>query len=157
MSPLSEATVQERLQAAMRARAMDEVMVLRGIVAAIKNLKIERRGGGAGQTGELAEGDITQLVRREIKQREEAISFAEQAGRAELVEKNAREKRFLETFLPPALDPAELEAAIARHHGSGATSVGALMGKLKAELGARLDGKTASEAVKEFLRRQEGS
>ncbi len=31
------------------------------------------------------------------------------------------------------------------------------MGKLKAEFGARLDGKLASEAVREFLRRREGT
>ena len=156
MSPLSETSIQERLKDAMRSRAGDEVMVLRGIVAAIKNLKIERRGGGGG-SDELAEADITQLVRREIKQREEAIGFAQQGGRADLVEKNAREKQFLEGFLPQALSSDELETAIARHHRAGAASIGALMGKLKAEFGARLDGKVASEAIREFLRRQEGS
>ena len=154
MSSLDEATIQGRLTAAMRARAADEVMVLRGLVAAIKNLKIERRGGGA---GELSEADISQLVRREIKQREEAIGFAEQGGRADLVDKNTREKRFLEAFLPQALSAEELEAAIARHHQAGATAIGALMGKLKAEYGARLDGKAASEAIRNFLRREEGS
>jgi uncharacterized protein YqeY len=157
MSPLSETSIQERLKDAMRSRAGDEVMVLRGIVAAIKNLKIERRGGGGGGSDELAEADITQLVRREIKQREEAIGFAQQGGRADLVEKNAREKQFLEGFLPQALSSEELETAIARHHGAGAASIGALMGKLKAEFGARLDGKVASEAIRGFLHRQEGS
>jgi uncharacterized protein YqeY len=156
MSPLSETAIQERLKDAMRSRAGDEVMVLRGIVAAIKNLKIERRGAG-GSGDELAEADISQIVRREIKQRDEAIGFAEQGNRADLVEKNTREKRFLEGFLPQAPSPEELAAAIARHHGAGATSIGALMGKLKGEFGARLDGKVASEAIREFLRRQEGS
>ncbi len=155
MSPLDEATIQSRLQDAMRSRAGDEVMVLRGIVAAMKNLKIERRGGGGGD--ELSETDITQLVRREIKQREEAIGFAQRGGRADLVDKNTREKQFLEGFLPQALCGEELAAAIARHHQAGATAIGALMGKLKAEFGARLDGKVASEAIREFLRRQEGS
>lgn len=155
MSSLDEATIQGRLTAAMRARAADDVMVLRGLVAAIKNLKIERRGGGG--AGELSEADISQIVRREIKQREEAIGFAEQGGRADLVDKNTREKRFLEAFLPQALSAEELEAAIARHHQAGATTIGALMGKLKAEYGARLDGKAASEAIRNFLRREEGS
>jgi uncharacterized protein YqeY len=155
MSSLSESIIQERLKDAMRSRAGDEVMVLRGIVAAIKNLKIERRGAGGSE--ELAESDITQLVRREIKQREEAIGFAQQGGRADLVEKNTREKRFLEGFLPQALSGEELETAIGRHHAAGATAIGPLMGKLKAEFGARLDGKVASEAIREFLRRREGS
>ena len=155
MSSLDEAMIQGRLTAAMRARAADEVMVLRGLVAAIQNLKIERRGGGG--AGALSEADISQLVRREIKQREEAIGFAQQGGRADLVDKNPREKRFLEAFLPQALSAEELEAAIARHHQAGATAIGALMGKLKAEYGARLDGRAASEAIRNFLRREEGS
>lgn len=157
MSVLDESAIQERLKQAMRARAMDEVMVLRGLVAAIKNLRIERRGAGGGGADELGEADIAQLVRREIKQCEEAITFAEQAGRADLVDKNRSEKSFLETFLPRALSAPELEQAIAKHHQGGATSMGPLMAKLKAEFGARLDGKIASEAVREFLRRKEGS
>ncbi len=106
---------------------------------------------------ELGAAEITQILRREIKQREEAMAFAEQAGRVELVEKNAREKQYLEAYLPQALSAADLEGAIARHFAAGAASMGALMGKLKAEFGARLDGKLASEAVREFLRRREGS
>lgn len=155
MSGFSEASIQERLKEAMRRKATDEVMVLRGLVAAIKNLQIERRGGAA--SPEVGEADITQIVRREIKQRDEAIAFAEQGGRAELVEKNRAEKSFLESFLPQAVSPAELSAAIARHHAAGATSIGVLMGLLKGEFGARLDGKIASEAVREFLRTNGGS
>ena len=157
MSGLTEKTIQERLTAAMRARSANETMVLRSLVAAIKNLKIERRGAGADATAELAEADISQLVRREIKQRDEAISFAEQASRADLVDKNRAEKSFLETFLPQALSTEELEGAIAKHHTAGAANIGALMGKLKAEFGSRLDGKVASEAIKQYLNRQEGS
>jgi uncharacterized protein len=157
MSELSEAMIQGRLKNAMRSRATDEVMVLRGLVAAMKNLTIERRAGAGGSSAELGAPEITQILRREIKQREEAIAFAEKAGRADLVEKNSREKRYLETYLPQALSAADLEAAIARHHAAGATSIGPLMGKLKAEFAARLDGKLASEAVREFLRRREGT
>ncbi len=157
MSVLDERAIQDRLTKAMRARATDEVMVLRGLVAAIKNLKIERRGAAGGGVTDLAESDITQLVRREIKQREEAITFAERAGRGDLVDKNHSEKGFLETFLPQALSSAELEQAIGKHYQDGATAMGPLMAKLKAEFGGRLDGKVASEAVREFLRRKEGS
>ncbi len=156
MTTLSETVIQDRLKEAMRARASEEVMVLRDIVAAIKNLKIERLGAAAAKS-ELGEADVTQLIRREIKQREEALAFAEQGGRADLVEKNTREKRFLETFLPQALPREEIEASVARHHEAGATSIGALMAALKTEFGARLDGKVASEVVREFLRRREAS
>jgi uncharacterized protein YqeY len=157
MSALDETVIQDRLKQAMRARATEEVMVLRGLVAAIKNLSIERRGAGSNAARELDEADITRLVRREIKQREEAIAFAEQAGRADLVDKNRSEKGFLETFLPQVLSATELEQSITRHYHGGATSIGALMAKLKGEFGARLDGKVTSEAVREFLSRKGGA
>jgi uncharacterized protein YqeY len=155
MTELSESAIQERLREAMRAKATDQVMVLRGLVAAIANLKIERRGTGEAGAAPIGAAEIAQLVRREIKQRDEAIGFAEQAGRTDLVEKNRRERAFLEDFLPEAPSRQELEAAIRRHHAAGATSIGALMSKLREEYAARLEGKTASEAVREFLHRQQ--
>lgn len=158
MSALSEAMIQDRLKEAMRARAMDQVLVLRGVVAAIKNRRIERRTeAGAGDSTDLGEAEITQILRREIKQREEAMGFADQGKRTDLVEKNRREKVFLESFLPEALSTEDLAAAIARHHQAGAVTIGTLMAKLKEEFGARLDGRAASEAVRGFLRGKEGS
>jgi uncharacterized protein YqeY len=157
MSPLSEKAIQDRLTTAMRARSAGKTMVLRSLVAAIKNLKIERRAAAGGESAELAEADLTQLVRREIKQRDEAIAFAEQASRADLVAKNREEKTFLETFLPQALSMAELDDAVRKHHAAGARNIGALMGRLKAEFGARLDGKLASERIKQYLSSQEAS
>jgi len=156
MTGLSEAAIQERLREAMRAKATNQVMVLRSLVAAIKNLKIERRGAGGAGSSDLGEADITQLVRREIKQRDEAIGFAEQAARLDLVDKNREERAFLERFLPQALSGEELEAAIAKHHAAGATSIGVLMSRLKADFAARLDGRVASQAVREFLLHEKG-
>src|SRR5881397_3676892 len=56
---LSEAQLADDLTCAMKARDMPRVYVLRGLLAAAKNLKVERRGG------DLAEADLVQLVRRE--------------------------------------------------------------------------------------------
>lgn len=156
MTSLSEARIQKDLQDAMKGRAADRVAVLRVLLAAIKNRQIERRTTG-GETGQLGEAEIVQLVRREIKQRDEAIEFAERATRPDLIEKNLKERCFLEGMLPLALAPEELEAAVRRHHQGGAATIGALMAKLKEEFGSRLDGKTASAVVKEFLSRQGGS
>lgn len=152
MIALSEAGIQHGLREAMKERAERRVLVLRGLLAAIKNLKIERRGAGGAADAELGEGDIAQIVRREIKQREEAIGYAEQGGRADVLEKNRFERDLLHELLPQAVDAVELVAAVRRHHAAGATTIGALMGKLKEEYGSRLDGKTASVFVKEFLK-----
>src|SRR5207244_938042 len=77
-----------------------------GLLAAAKNLKVERRGG------DLAEADLVQLVRREIRKREEAEDFAARGGRTELVAQNRSEREMLEAYAPSGLDAAALERVI---------------------------------------------
>src|SRR5438874_13626681 len=87
---LTEQQLADDLTRAMKAREMPRVYVLRGLITAAKNLTIERRGAA------LAEADLVQLVRREIRKREEVEEFAAKAGRGELVEQNRAERALLE-------------------------------------------------------------
>ena len=86
----TEAQLQKDLQSAMKARAKDKVYVLRDVITAIKNLKVER------QRAEPTEADITALVRKEINKRAEAADFARKANRLDLIQKNEGEKAILE-------------------------------------------------------------
>src|SRR6476659_6034322 len=109
----------------MKAREMPRVYVLRGLLTAVKNLKVERRGAA------LGEADLVQLVRREMRKREEAEEFAAKAGRAELVEQNRSERAMLEAYAPARLDPGELEAQIRRIAARpDGRSIGGIMGAL---------------------------
>ena len=54
---LSEAQLNADLTAAMKARDMPRVYVLRGVITAVKNLKVEKRGQ------EVAEAELVQIVR----------------------------------------------------------------------------------------------
>src|SRR5947199_10873738 len=90
----------------MKAREMPRVYVLRGLLTVAKNLKVERRGAG------LAEAELVQLVRREIRKREEAEEFAAKAGRSELGEQNRAERALREGYVPALLAPGELEEAV---------------------------------------------
>ena len=104
--PLTEQQLADDLNRAMKARDMPRVYVLRGVIAAVKNLKVERRGA------ELVEADLSQIVRKEIRKREEAEEFALKAGRQDTVEQNRSERAMLEAYAPAQLDPATLEQAI---------------------------------------------
>lgn len=142
---LNEAQIQTDLQNAMRAREMAKVYVLRSLVAAIKNLKVEK------QVKELPEVEITGLVKKEVSKRAEALSFAEQGGRAELVEQNRAEIALLEVYLPRQLDAGELEAAIRAIAAElGTSQIGPLMAELKKRHAGQYDGKLASELVKKL-------
>jgi uncharacterized protein YqeY len=142
---LTEVQLQNDLQAAMRARDMARVYVLRGVVAAIKNLKVEK------QVAELPEAELSGLIRKEINKRAEAISYAEKGARPELVEQNRAEIALLESYLPQQLSAAELESAIASISAElGTTQIGPLMAELRKRYPGQYDGKLASELIKKL-------
>ncbi len=141
----TEAQIQSDLHGAMKARAAEKVSVLRDVIAAIKNLKVEK------MIATLPEADIVTLVRREINKRSEAAEFARQGNRPELVQKNESEKGILEAYLPQQLSAAELDAIIkALAAELGTTQIGPLMAQLRERHAGTYDGKLASELVKKL-------
>ena len=141
----TETQLRDDLQRAMKARDMPTVYVLRGLVAAIANQRIEK--GGA----ELAESDIVSLTRREAKQREEAEQYARDAGREDLVAQNQTERAILMRYLPAQLDDAELTNLVRSWLADGLQSVGPIMARLKERHAGQYDGKRASEIVRALL------
>lgn len=140
-----EAQLQADLKSAMKARDMDTVYVLRGLIAVIKNLKVEK------QISAVPEADIAGLVRKEINKRIEAADYARQANRADLVEKNEHEKRLLEKYLPQQLSAEALAAAIKAIAAElGTTQIGPIMGKLRERHAGQFDGKLASELIRKL-------
>jgi uncharacterized protein len=144
--PLTEQQLADDLNRAMKARDMPRVYVLRGVIAAVKNLKVERRGA------EIGEADLVQVVRKEIRKREEAEEFALKAGRQEAVDQNRSERAILEAYAPAQLDPSALEEAIREIAADpGARNLGAVMGALKARFAGRFDGRQASDIARRVL------
>lgn len=141
----TEAELQRDLQTAMKARAMDTVYVLRGLITAIKNLKVEK------QTPTLSEQDIAILVRREINKRVEAAEFARKGNRPDLVESNESERRLLERYLPRQLSAEALQAVIKEIAAElGTTQIGPIMAKLRERHAGEFDGKQASELIRQL-------
>lgn len=139
----SEAELQAELHGAMKARAMEKVYILRGLLAAIKNMKVEK------QTDAVTEADIAGLVRKEISKRREAAEFARKANRADLVDKNEGERALLEVYLPQQLSPAALEEIIKNLAAElGTTQIGPIMAKLRERYAGQFDGKRASELIR---------
>ena len=146
MPALTEQQLNADLTRAMKAREMPRVYVLRGLLTAIKNRRVERRGA------ELDDADLLELVRREIRQRDEAEAFAAKAGRTEIVTQNRAEREMLEAYVPPQLGAGELEQVI-RDVASTPVgrSMGAIMGALRGRFAGRFDGRQASEIARRVL------
>jgi uncharacterized protein YqeY len=136
--------LQDDLKAAMKSGETRRTMAIRGLLAEITRLEKDTRR-------EANEAEIVALVRRERGRREEALSFARQANRADLIEQNETEAKILSGYLPAEVTADELRAAIAAAIAGGAAQMGPLMKVLRDQFGARLDGKVASELAKEAL------
>ena len=143
---LTEAQLTADLTAAMKARDMPRVYVLRGVITAAKNLKVERRAAA------LNEADLVQIIRREIRQREEAEEFANKAGRTDAVEQNRAERKMLDDYVPAQLDAAALETLVRGIVAAlPSPAMGPVMAALREQHAGQFDGKQASEIVKRVL------
>src|SRR3989441_13359134 len=90
---------------AMRKQESVRLGALRMLKAALMNREIER--GRA-----LDDAESLQVVAALVKQRRDSIDQFTKGGRKDLADKEAAEIRVLEAYLPPAADPATIDAAI---------------------------------------------
>jgi len=148
-------TLQEGLDSdlkdAMRARDANKLGVLRMLKSALKNAAIEK--GGAAAT--LEDAEATQVVRKQVKQRQDSIESFEKGGRTELAEKERAEIAILQQYLPAAMSGEELSRLVRETIAElGATSkaqMGAVMKALGPKVAGRADGRTVSQEVQRQL------
>ena len=133
----------------MRRHDPIRLTALRMLKAALTNREVER--GRA-----LNDAESQQVVASLVKQRKDSIAQFTSGGRQDLADKEAAEILVLEAYLPPAIDPAAVERAVAdavRETGaSSAKDMGKVMKAVMAKLaGQNVDGKTVTELVRQKL------
>jgi uncharacterized protein YqeY len=145
--------INDELKRAMRESNDTRKTVLRLLVAQIKNTEVDARTDGRG--GVLSEADVLTLVRREIKQHEESLLEAKNAGREDLVTQQQAELDILREFLPQQLSrEAIIELArqtIAEVNATSAKQHGQVMKALQPKVKDIADGKLVNEVVRELL------
>ena len=146
-------TLQERIDAdlkdAMRAKDAGKLAVLRMLKSAVKYAAIEK------PDGVLDDASATQVIRKQVKQRQDSIESFEKGGRPELAAKEKEELTILNGYLPQGLSAEELSALVRETIAEvGATSkaqMGAVMKALQAKAAGRADGKALSAEVQKQL------
>lgn len=150
MSELSEKLTDD-MKTAMREKDKLSLNTIRMLKSAIKNAAIEKGGADA----ELDDAEISNVIRKEVKKRQDSIEQYEKAGRAELAEGEQAEIEVLNKYLPTPLSEDEMIAAVEEAISEvGATSkkeMGQVMKILQEKTGGRADGKTLSKAVMQRL------
>jgi uncharacterized protein YqeY len=148
-------TVQERIDSdlkdAMRAKDAARLGVLRMLKSALRYSAIEK----AGTKTQLDDAEAAQVIRKQVKQRQDSIEQFEKGGRPELAAKEKEELEMLNAYLPQGLDADELVKIVRETISEvGATSkaqMGAVMKAVQGKIAGRADGKTLSQEVQRQL------
>jgi uncharacterized protein YqeY len=149
LRPMSlSARIDEDIKAAMKAKEADKLGALRMLKSSLKYAVIEK---GAASEAALADTDVITVVRKRIKQCQDAIEGFDKGGRDEQAAKEKAELVLLDAYLPAALSADELSAlvreAIAETGATGRAQMGAVMKVVMAKAAGRTDGKAVNKEV----------
>jgi len=140
--------LKDDLKQAMREKDVLKRDTIRLIMSGVKQIEVDQRR-------EVSEDDVLKLIQKGVKQREDAISFAKEGGREDLIKQNKAEIDILSSYLPKQLSDEELKEAIKQIiQKVGATTIkemGKVMGVATKELSGKADGKRINLVVKEML------
>lgn len=143
----------EALKAAVKSQDKIRVSTLRLINAAIKDRDIAARTADHGKG--VTEEQILEILSKMVKQRIEAATTYEEAGRLELAEQERAEIVVIEEFLPRQLSDDEVSAAVQAaidEIGAGSLKdMGKVMGALKGKYAGQMDFGKAGALVKDKL------
>ncbi|MDY0306051.1 MAG: GatB/YqeY domain-containing protein [Desulfovibrio aminophilus] len=140
-----QARIESDFVAAYKAKESVKVAVLRMLKTAIKNRQVEL-------CRPLEDGEILDVIAKQVKQRRESIEQFNAGHRPDLAEKEAAELEQLADYLPKALSDEELAAAvdtaIAALGASGLKDMGRVMQAVTEAHKGQVDGKKASALVR---------
>src|SRR5688572_6219015 len=105
MSKLSD-QINAELKTAMLQKDATRTSALRMLKSAVMNLDIAKPGVV------ISDQDVLDLVRKQIKQRQESIEMYKKGSRLDLAKKEESEIAVLQKFLPQEMSASDLEALI---------------------------------------------
>ena len=142
----------DQMKASMKAGDSARTSTLRMIMAKLKDTDIAARPKGVDQ---VPDEEIVAMLRGMVKSRRESVELYTKGNRPELAAKEEAEIAVIESFLPPQMDAAAMEQAVAEAVAeTGAASIkdmGKVMAALKAKHAASLDMAKAGPMVKARL------
>ena len=144
--------IEEKLNAALKAKDKNTYPTLRLVVSAIKDAEIAGRTKGK---KEISDSEVSAILKKMIKQRNESCEVYKKAGRNELLDNETKEIEVISGFLPKQLSEADTkkicEEAIKSSGASSMKDMGKVMGVLKSKHADTLDFSKVSLIIKELL------
>ena len=140
--------LQEEMKAAMKNKEAVRLSVIRMIKAACMNAEIAK---GA----PLDDGEVLQIIAKELKQRQDALPDYQRAGRPEMLTRLNEEIALIKSYLPQPLTEDELKAVIretiAETGAAGPKDIGKVMSVLMPKVRGRADGQVVNRLLRELL------
>ena len=144
--------IESKLNEALKAKDKSTYPTLRLIVSAIKDAEIAGRSKGQ---KEVTDSDVTAILKKMIKQRNESCEVYKKAGRKELLESETREIEVISIFLPKQLSEEETrkicQETVKAVNASSMKDMGKVMGALKSKHADTIDFSKVSSIIKELL------
>ncbi|MDP3912022.1 MAG: GatB/YqeY domain-containing protein [Gemmatimonadales bacterium] len=142
------ARLPEQLRTAMnearKNRDQARTLLLSTILSDVQNREIELKHP-------LSDDETAEVLRRGVKRRRESIELYDQGARPELAARERAEVAMLEAFLPAAVPPDEIRAAVREAVAAGASDIGKVMAAVMPRFKGRADGKLVNAIVREEL------
>ena len=141
----------EDLKAAMKASDKERVLVLRTLLADIKNEGIRQQ-----KRDEMSDDGVVQVLMKAVKTRRDSIEQFEKGNRPDLVARERAQIAIIEQYLPAQLSEEEIRAVVAQCKEeaaqSGKVEVGTVMKLAMAKLKGKADGKVVQQVVTAMLK-----
>ena len=140
--------IQKDLTDAMKQKNEIKTSTLRLVISEVGNARIAKGG-------ELTDEDITQVISKEAKKRQESIAAFKKGERADLADKEEKELAFLKTYLPETISDEELlkivDSQIAEVGARDMKDLGKVMSAVLSKVKGRAEGSAVASIVKSKL------
>ena len=141
--------IKDTLKLAMKESKKDKVLAIRNILEKIKKIEVDSQK-------ELDENEIIKIISKYAKQLRESIAQFKAGNRLDLVEKEDKELKIVEEFLPQQLSKEKInqivQDVIKELNAKNMSDMGMVMKKIMDITKGAADGKLISEAVRGYLR-----
>ncbi len=144
--------IESKLKESLKSKDKKTYSTLRLMIAAIKDVMIAKK---IKAEKKLPDNDLTVVLKKMVKQRNESCEIYKKAGRNELLNNEMLEIKIINEFLPKQLNEEETRKicleTIKNVGASSIKDIGKVMGVLKKKYSDVLDFSKVSQIIKENL------
>ena len=145
--------IDKSLTDALKNKDQDRTLTLRSIISQKKQKEIEKR---TQDKKNITDEDMILILNKMVKQRRESIELYKQGGRQDLVDKETKELKIIQEYLPEQLIEEEIkkicEQAINNLKASSLKDMGKVMGIIKSKYKGSVDLSIAGKILKDKLK-----